>query len=62
MLTVRNLPDEVHKALRIRAAYNGRSMEAEVRQILQMATENLIVKAELDIPQQSELSDNKLQS
>lgn len=35
MLTVRNLPDEVHKALRIRAAYNGRSMEAEVRKILE---------------------------
>lgn len=35
MLTVRNLPDEVHRALRIRAAYNGRSMEAEVRKILE---------------------------
>ena len=31
---VRNLPAETHKALRIRAARNGRSMEAEVRAIL----------------------------
>ena len=33
-LTVRNLPDEVHRALRIRAAEHGRSTEAEVRDIL----------------------------
>jgi len=38
MLTVRNLPDEVHRALRVRAARYGRSMEAEVRQILEFAT------------------------
>ena len=34
-LTVRNLPDEVHRALRIRAATHGRSTEAEVRDILE---------------------------
>ncbi|MCL2716812.1 MAG: Arc family DNA-binding protein [Alphaproteobacteria bacterium] len=34
MLTVRNLPDEVHRALHVRAASHGRSMEAEVRAIL----------------------------
>jgi plasmid stability protein len=34
MLTVRNLPDEVHRALRVRAAQNGHSTEAEVRAIL----------------------------
>ncbi|ACQ67026.1 plasmid stabilization protein [Candidatus Williamhamiltonella defendens] len=34
MLTVRNLPDEVHRALRVRAAQHGRSTEAEVREIL----------------------------
>lgn len=33
-LTVRNLPDEVHRALRLRAAAHGRSTEAEVREIL----------------------------
>lgn len=35
MLTVRNLPDEVHRALRVRAAQRGNSMEAEVRDILE---------------------------
>jgi plasmid stability protein len=35
MITVRNLPDEVHRALRVRAAEHGRSTEAEVREILQ---------------------------
>jgi len=34
MLTIRNLPDEVHRALRVRAAHHGCSTEAEVRQIL----------------------------
>ena len=37
MLTVRNLPDEVHRALRVRAAQHGRSTEAEVRDILEKA-------------------------
>lgn len=34
ILTVRNVPDEVHRASRVRAAQNGRSTEAEVREIL----------------------------
>lgn len=34
MMTVRNIPDEVHRALRVRAAQHGHSMEAEVREIL----------------------------
>ena len=33
-LTVRDLPDDVRDKLRIRAAENGRSMEAEVRSLL----------------------------
>ena len=37
MLTVRNLPDEVHRALRLRATQHGHSMEAEVRKILETA-------------------------
>lgn len=37
MLTVRNLPDDVHRALRMRAAQHGRSTEAEVREILSAA-------------------------
>jgi plasmid stability protein len=36
-LTVRNLPDEVHRALRLRAARHGRSTEAEVRALLEEA-------------------------
>lgn len=34
MLTVRNLPDDVHRALRVLAAQHGHSTEAEVRKIL----------------------------
>lgn len=37
MLTVRNLSDDVHRALRVRAASHGRSTEAEVREILAAA-------------------------
>jgi plasmid stability protein len=37
MLTVRNLPDDVHRALRVRAAQHGQSTEAEVREILAAA-------------------------
>jgi plasmid stability protein len=33
-LNIRNLPDEVHQRLRVRAAEHGRSMEAEARAIL----------------------------
>lgn len=36
-MTIRNLPDEVHRALRVRAAQHGRSAEAEVRDILAQA-------------------------
>ncbi|MGZ2747006.1 FitA-like ribbon-helix-helix domain-containing protein [Burkholderia stagnalis] len=39
VITVRNLPDEVHRALRIRAAQHGRSTEAEVRDILEKAVQ-----------------------
>ena len=34
VMTVRNIPAEVHRALKVRAAENGRSAEAEVRAIL----------------------------
>jgi len=34
-ITVRNIPDETHRALRVRAATAGRSTEAEVRAILE---------------------------
>jgi len=36
-VTVRNVPDEVHRAIRVRAAQHGHSIEAEMRDILQTA-------------------------
>jgi plasmid stability protein len=36
-ITVRNLPEETHRALRVRAAMAGRSTEAEIRAILESA-------------------------
>ena len=36
-VNVRNLPDEVHRAIRIQAAHHGRSTEAEIRDILERA-------------------------
>ena len=36
-VTIRNLSDETHRALRVRAAYHGRSTEAEIRNILEAA-------------------------
>lgn len=34
-VTVRNLPEETHRALKLRAAQHGRSTEAEIRNILE---------------------------
>ena len=39
-VNVRNLPDAVHRALRVRAAHHGRSTEAEIRFILEAATQS----------------------
>ncbi|HXW19399.1 MAG TPA: hypothetical protein VEK35_02735 [Roseiarcus sp.] len=36
-ITIRNIPDETHRALKVRAARHGRSAEAEVREILEEA-------------------------
>jgi plasmid stability protein len=36
---VRNLPDAVHRALRVQAARHGHSTEAEIREILTVATQ-----------------------
>ena len=38
-VTIRNVPDEVHRALRVRAAQHGRSAEAEIREILENAVQ-----------------------
>ncbi|MEZ5476935.1 MAG: hypothetical protein R3E95_05465 [Thiolinea sp.] len=40
-LNIRNLPDDVHAALRIRAAQKGLSMEAEARHILAQVCKSL---------------------
>lgn len=37
VLTIRKVPDGVHRALRTRASRHGRSVEAEVREILAAA-------------------------
>jgi plasmid stability protein len=66
MLTVRNLPDEVHRALRVRAALHGHSMEAEVREILEaaVAPEGRVKLGSLlaDIGKQAKLTDKELAS
>lgn len=36
-VTIRNVPDEVHRAIRVRAAQHGRSIEAEMRDMLESA-------------------------
>ncbi len=36
-VTIRNLSDETHRALKVRAAHHGRSAEAEMRDILESA-------------------------
>lgn len=41
VLTVRNVPDEVHRALLVRAAQHGRSAEAEILEILASAVKPL---------------------
>lgn len=38
-ITIRNIPDDVHRAICAQAKRHGRSAEAEVRQILQAATQ-----------------------
>lgn len=37
VVTIRNLPEETHRALKLRAAENGRSTESEIRYILELA-------------------------
>jgi plasmid stability protein len=39
-LTIRNVPDETKRRLRIRAAEHGHSMEAELRAIVERALES----------------------
>jgi plasmid stability protein len=39
-VTIRNIPVEIHRALRVRAAQRGHSTEAEIRLILEAAVKN----------------------
>jgi plasmid stability protein len=39
-VTIRNLPEETHRALKARAAQHGRSTEAEIREILEAAVQS----------------------
>lgn len=36
-ITIRNIREETHRALKLRAAQHGRSTEAEIREILEAA-------------------------
>jgi antitoxin FitA len=36
-ITIHNVPDEVHQAIRVRTAMHGRSAEVEIRDILEQA-------------------------
>ena len=66
MLTVRNLPDEIHRAIRARAAQHGRSMEAEVRDILaaSVAPENRTKLGSLlaEVGNQARLTDEEFEA
>lgn len=65
-VTIRNLSDETHRALRVRATHHGRSTEAEIRAILEAAVRpsqrvklgTLLV----DIGRQADLSDSDVES
>lgn len=63
MLTVRNVPEEVHRALRVRAAQHGRSTEAEVRAILEEAVKpagrTKLGSLLADIGRQAKLTDDE---
>ena len=63
-LTVRNVSEEVHRALRVRAAQHGRSTEAEVRAILEDAVkpEGRVKLGSLlaDIGRRAKLTDEEL--
>lgn len=36
-VTIRNIPEEVHRAIRVRAAHNGHTLQAEMCEILAAA-------------------------
>ncbi len=65
-VTIRNLSDETHRALRVRAARHGRSTEAEICDILEAAvpTSQLIRLGSLlaAIGRDADLSDSDVEA
>lgn len=62
-ITVRNVPEEVHRALRALAAQHGRSVEAEIRDILANAVKpqgrKQLGSLLVEIGRQAKLSDEE---
>jgi plasmid stability protein len=48
-LTIRNVEPELREKLRVRAALNGRSMEAELRALIREALRDLPARAEINL-------------
>jgi plasmid stability protein len=63
-VTIRNLPDEVHRAIRVRAAQHGCSIESEMRNLLEAAVkprERIKLGSKLaDIGRRVKLTDQEL--
>jgi len=63
MMTVRNIPDEIYRGLRVQAAMHGQSAEAEMRSILEGAIKNRnrikLGSLLLEIGKQARLTDDE---
>ena len=63
MMTVRNIPDETYRGLRVQAAMHGQSAEAEMRSILESAIKNRnrikLGSLLLEIGKQARLTDDE---
>jgi plasmid stability protein len=55
-ITIRNVPEPVHRAWRVRAAKNGRSLEAELRAMLHALARPKRAAREKNPVDQSELT------
>ena len=64
-MTIRNIPDDVYRAIRVRAALNDRSAEAEVRAVLEELVQPLngadLAKTLHDFGRDVGLTDDDLQ-
>lgn len=63
MMTVRNIPDEIYRGLRVQAAMHGQSAEAEMRSILESAIKRRnrvkLGSLLLEIGEQARLTDDE---